>query len=103
MDRPIEPENVKTDLYVGQFDWAEVPPQAAVLEAIETVSEMDHDKFEVLYEYIDPDALESLFADATESQAIELMFRFDPFRVSIRSDGYVFVEPTNQEYTRELY
>lgn len=93
MDR----EKVSTGQFVAQFDWQEVAPQMAVVEAIETAAGREHHELDVLYEYVDPDALEILFHGGAEPHDIELRFTFDQFQVTVRGDGSVFVESSDKK------
>ena len=50
-----------------------------------------------LYDVIDPDALESLFA--VNSKAVEgiVEFSYSGYRVAVHSDGRLDIEPTSSE------
>jgi len=77
-----------------QTQTATVPVDNVTNEVIKTVAEIkDVDPLEVtppLYEVIDPDALESLFAnDRTLGKVI---FNYSDCEVSVFSDGYISVK-----------
>jgi len=77
-----------------QTQTATVPVDNVTNEVIKTVAEVkDVDPLEVtppLYEVVDPDALESLFAnDRTLGKVI---FNYSGCEVSVFSDGYIMVK-----------
>jgi len=76
---------------VGQFNWKETSPNAAILSTVASAAGCEEQELDVLYESVDPDAVETLFRDGTEG--IELSFLFAGYRVTVRGDGTVFVEP----------
>lgn len=70
------------------------------IEIINAIAEFeDADPIEVrpvLYDIIDPDALDSLFADTQRGQsrtAGHVTFRYDEHKVTVHSDGDVNIQP----------
>jgi hypothetical protein len=66
----------------------------AVMEAIsESTADWTHANEPTLYDYIDPDALESMLAHAGSNAAAnwEVQFDADEYTVTITSDGQVTV------------
>ena len=68
----------------------------AVLEAIETYKGTDLRSTDlVLYDNIDPDALDALFREGADANTV-LMFDSDGVRVKLWGDGAIIIEVTEQ-------
>lgn len=73
---------------VRTFDWAEYDELGrAVVTATAEAMDADPAEMEPLYDAVDPDALDSLFADS--EGAAQVTFRVCRLEVLIRSDGRV--------------
>ena len=65
-----------------------------IVEALEAATGIDYEDLEVsLYEAIDPEALESMYRHARESDGVSWTFEFtaDGFEITVRHDGRVTV------------
>ncbi|RKD93470.1 HalOD1 output domain-containing protein [Halopiger aswanensis] len=66
-----------------RFDWAQTTPSAAIVAVIAIIENVDPMDLEfVLYNYVDPGALDSLVSN---DAAVALSFRIE--RYNIRIDG----------------
>ena len=80
-----------TGKFVRRVDWRNVSPSMAVVEAVATATDREQQELDVLYDYIDPDALDRIFEDASGTN-VEVTFTFEGTQVAVRSGGAVFVE-----------
>lgn len=82
----------------GEFDWSETVPSTAVVEVVASASNRDPMSIEPLYDAIDPDALDTIVADA-ETRAdgdVTVEFTFDGYEVTVSTDGSVLVRPAQR-------
>lgn len=105
MDSVDFPPKLLTDggQHTFETEYAQRPPSIALVEsiaAIEGVPPTDVDFS--LYESIDPDALDTLFADPEDEKEMaddgEILaeFRVDGYMVQVWNNGKITVKPTNQ-------
>lgn len=84
---PALPET--TDSFDATHEWNRDgrPPSIAVVEAIAAMDGIDPTELDVvLYDYLDPDALDRLFRSQTGGD-LEVEFRVRDLLVTIRADG----------------
>lgn len=68
-------------------------PSEAIIEAVATAADVEPIELPPLYEFIDPDALDTLFQQhegASDAEAV-LSFRIDNWNVFVRADGHLRV------------
>ena len=81
-------------------DWSTESPAIAVIEAVAERTGRDISALDPLYERIDPDALDELFArrpDGVPPEDVELSWRYEGHEVTIRSDGMLSVQPIEDD------
>ena len=74
------------------------PPSVAVVEAIAetegvSAAAVGPQEYPVLYEAIDPQALDNLFSTGPESKPLTIKFTYGPYTVTVTSDGTVTLAP----------
>lgn len=77
-----------------RYDWTEILPSMAVVEAVADAAGRDATAIDPLYEYFDPDALNALVGSNGRSMAdgdTTISFHFGDYRVTVASDGGVVV------------
>lgn len=81
------------DGYVSTFDpTAKDQPSERIVTAVASLTDTDPLELTPLYEAVDPDALDSLFAHAAVAEdGHELWFSYEGFDVGVRSDGEIRV------------
>lgn len=77
--------------FIGTYDWTEISPTAAIVEAVASVDGRPQTELNPLYDTIDPDALTELVDRSTSSDDIELTFPFESYQVTVCGDGTVIV------------
>lgn len=67
----------------------------SVVEAVAEAEGVEPEELEPLYEVVDPDALEELFAPTSTTGRMEgrVVFTYDGYEVTVCGDGFVSVEP----------
>jgi hypothetical protein len=79
-------------MYIDQYDWKETKPTAAVVASVAKATNRSPDELPVLYEYLDPDALNRLLTDPHSSgSSLEITFNFDDNIVTLHQDGSLTV------------
>lgn len=93
------PDNLPTDGDQRTFEteYAGRPPSIAIIEAIAAIEGVQSPDVEfTLYERIDPDALDALFADhETDGEAengVVAEFRVNDYVVNVKPDGTLTIE-----------
>lgn len=79
------------DGYRGEYDWAETPPSAAVVEIVAAATGDSATDLEPLYGTIDPEALDGLLAvdgDPTASWT-SVSFAYVGFEIVVESGGTI--------------
>lgn len=74
-----------------RYDWEEVSPSYAVVDAVTTAEHVDPNDAEQLYEQVDPDALDALIRDARQEGELAVEFLYLDRRVTVAGDGRVEV------------
>lgn len=86
-----------TDTYRAQFDWtAGHKLSTTVWLALKTVAQKRVPIDGILYDYIDPDALDALFLGDRESRHTtidHLSFTVEEYTVRIAGDGTIEIQP----------
>ncbi|MBO4247640.1 hypothetical protein IL252_07400 [Halomicrobium sp. IBSBa] len=67
----------------------ELPPSTAIVEAVSTSADTPAVELPPLYEVVDPDALDALFADGQTFGVVT--FEYAGYDVTVRADGHVEV------------
>jgi hypothetical protein len=80
-----------TRTYIDRYDWAQTKPTTAVVTSVATATSRHPEQLPVLYEFIDPDALNTLFTSGHGDSRLEVTFSFDGGRVTLRGDGTLTV------------
>lgn len=79
----------------GEYDWNEAAELAtAVVEAVAAETGREEMAMQPLYEVIDPDALNTLFA--ADDHAVAVSFTYETVDVRIENDGKIITEPAGQ-------
>lgn len=78
--------------HVSHFDWTAVSPATAVVQALAETTGQASDELETLYEYVDPDALESLVTSRQSGDGTAITFRYDSHLVTVAGSGTVTIE-----------
>ena len=70
----------------------------SVVEAVAEAEEVRPEEIDPLYEVVDPDALEELFAPTSTAGRMEgkVVFTYSGYEVTVCGDGYVSVEPGDE-------
>lgn len=79
-----------------QYDWTTISPSSAVVETVSQALDRAPTSFGPLYEYIDPDALNTIVASTTPTDtagATVVSFRLGTHEVAVHGDGEVVVRP----------
>lgn len=79
-----------------QYDWSAISPASAVVETIATALDRAPTSFGPLYEYIDPDALNTVVGSASptgRTRTTVVSFRFGAHEVAVHGNGEVVVRP----------
>lgn len=76
-----------------QYDWTEIPPSMAVVEAVADAAGRDATAIDPLYECLDPDALNLLVGSNGRPMDGDttISFHFGDYRVTVADDGGVVV------------
>lgn len=107
MDDPSEAEQGAYDengVWRAQFDWSSTLPSTAVVETVAAAVGCDPTDLEPLYDYVDPDALDTLIINALDTLARDgdptppsggttIGFGFADYDVTVYTDGEVAVRP----------
>jgi hypothetical protein len=85
-----------TDTYRARYDWTEERPSTAAVSVVAALSGEEPTEMAPLYEWIDPDALDRLFAAEGDDppESLEISFRYRTYDVTVRGDGVVAVRVT---------
>lgn len=79
------------DEYVSQFDWTVVSPPIAVVEALAEKTGQAIDDLPALYEYVDPDALETLVGSQSNGEGSVVRFTYRSQQVTVEGSGTITV------------
>lgn len=95
-DGSKSPDHVSVGVVRERFDWTDVSPSTAVLETVKKATGTDPTELAPLYEYVDPDSLDSMCAHTTPNEAsVRVSFDYSGVHVSVASDGLVAVCPSD--------
>jgi hypothetical protein len=88
--------------YTARDDWAPgVPASQRVVEVVATVTETDPVLMEPLFDAVDPDALDDLFAPTCDERVRPstgcVTFRYEKCVVELHADGRIAVTPRADE------
>lgn len=88
------------DVVQTNCDWSDITPSRALVDAIAALEGVDPvalatDHGTALYEYVDPEALDTLFSDGPAA-GTEITLSIDGYTAQITGSGLV-VEPSNAE------
>jgi len=81
------------EAYHTRIDVAEESVPDAVLTVIAAIENVRRTDLPILYDAVDPDALEALLASATGP--LSVTFRYHDYRIEITAEGYLSVESTS--------
>lgn len=79
------------DEYVSHFDWTVVSPPIAVVEALAEKTGRKIDELPALYEYVDPDALETIVGSQSNGKGSLVRFTYGSQLVTVESSGTITV------------
>lgn len=79
------------DEYVSHFDWTVVSPPIAVVEALAEKTGQAIDDLPALYEYVDPDALETLVGSQSNGEHSLVRFTYRSQQVTVEGSGTITV------------
>ena len=80
----MTPSDIGGEIFQEQYDWSTERPSGAVIEAISEVENTDPIELPViLYEYIDPEALDAL---VTTDSNVSVSFTVGEYRVHIEGN-----------------
>jgi hypothetical protein len=80
----------------AQFEWSSISPSVAVIETVAAAVDRDPTAIKPLYEFIDPDALDTLVLSDESLEAADTVttsFVFVNQQVTVRGTGEVVVGP----------
>jgi hypothetical protein len=83
----------ETSRHREPIDWtSREPVTSTVLSAVQSVDDRSIGEFDPLAHYVDPDALEALFADGADtSPSRQVSFEYDGHTVHVDGAGYVSI------------
>ena len=87
-----------TKTYRVGFDWPETsPPSAILVEAMAAVTDTDPTELDSLYDTVDPDALDDLFARPTGANAFDgrVTFTYCDHEVTVYGTGEIAIDLSN--------
>lgn len=70
---------------------AEEPPSLAVCRALASIEGVEPTDLDILYESIDPDALDAIFDSPESKREVVVEFRAAGHRVIVESDGNITI------------
>lgn len=77
-----------------RYDWNEIEPSVAVVEAMSNVSGRDPESLPSLLEILDADALDELCTRSADGpRSVEVSFAYAGHRVTVAGSGQVTVSP----------
>jgi hypothetical protein len=80
----------RSEQAVYRYDWEDVPPSVAVVEALSDSTGRDSTDLPTLNDSIDPDALDALCSDSTnDREAVTVTFAYAGHTVTVLGDGTV--------------
>jgi hypothetical protein len=78
--------------YRRRYDWEEVEPSVAVVDALIEVTDERAKNVGPLAEYLDPDSLDGLLHDTEPTPApVKIEFQYDGYHVVAHRDGRLLV------------
>lgn len=96
-DEPESPKptgnrsNGKDGVVHARYDWSSTSPSTAVVETVAVARDCEPTMLDPLYEYVDPEALDT-FVRSSESPAdARVSFDYDGLTVTVRGSGDVVV------------
>lgn len=92
-----EPGGESDPLYATEFDFADRSPSSAVVTAVAEAADRDPAAIDPLYNYVDPDAIDTVVGSAALPAELDLQFRFADYRVRLQGDGTVTVHRQQSE------
>lgn len=86
-----------TGIYTTTYDWAELDPSTAIMEAVSAVEGTTPVELDPLDEVADADAIDALLAARDAGDAdLSVSFRYGPVRVSARRNGTIRLRPVDE-------
>ncbi|MDG5775505.1 HalOD1 output domain-containing protein [Haloarculaceae archaeon H-GB2-1] len=86
--------DAETDSYAGTFDFRDLHPSVAVVNAVAAVADMDPLAFDPIGDCLDPDALDVLLgADSATGTDCSVSFNYASSEVTISTTGRIEVRP----------
>jgi hypothetical protein len=92
----MAPDEPRENAIRKQYDWTTISPASAVVETVSTALDRAPTSFGPLYDYIDPDALNTVVASSDPTEAINstvVSFLFEAHKVAVYGSGEVVVRP----------
>jgi len=91
--------NDETGTYTVTYDWSEISPSTAIMEAVSAIEGTDPVDLDPLHRIADPDAINRLLAQADPegSDLLEVDFQYSSVRVSARNDGTITLHAPKEE------
>ena len=86
-------EDTADDSIHAQYDWTEIAPTLGVIETVADLVETDEADLDPLFDYIDPEALNSLVRPRG-ADAVSVSFDYATYQVTVQSSGDVIVRST---------
>lgn len=75
-----------------RYDWDAVRASTAVVEMVAIAADVEPSALDPLYDTVDPEALDRLIGkDETSAVAVEVVFEYAGYDVTVRGDGVVTV------------
>lgn len=93
VDSLAQTEGSESNVVTAQYDWSRTSPLFAAVQTLAEADDCDVSDVGRLYEYVDPDALNSLLhADSREDNSgIVVSFTYDERDVTVDGSGTVVV------------
>lgn len=92
-------DNEESELIQTYYDWEETAPSTAVVETVAFATHRELRALPLLYEVVDPKALDTMFTSPVAVQAktpITISFIFAGCSVRVQSSGEVRVRPATR-------
>ena len=79
-----------------EYDWTTTSPAVAIIETVAAAADSDPEDLEPLYDWVDPDAIDALFEDSSDTphrSRLFVSFTYAGYEVTIGEDGVTTAQP----------
>jgi hypothetical protein len=96
--RPTVEHDEESGVYSFNYDWSELSPSTAIMEAVSAIDGSNPVDLEPLDGVTNPDGIDAIFTAARGGDDdLELSLRYASAKVTVRQDGTVLVSPVADE------